>query len=179
MPIDIKNWTLRRYFPKKVIMWSDILINELRVTRLYPYEFHLLQELRVTFCIRVTSYWLLHELRITFYIRVTVYCLFHELGVTFAARVYKLLFIARVASYWFFHKLRVAFCIRVTSYFLTRSYSEDKDDKAVYDNKVMIKNYSKPCFRVISIYSSQRKNLFSTLWYLYTSFMYHSNLWLR
>ena len=30
----------------------------------------------------------------------------------------------------------------VTSYFLTMSYNKDKDDKAVYDNKVMIKNYS-------------------------------------
>ena len=28
------------------------------------------------------------------------------------------------------------------SYFLTMSYNKDKDDKAVYDNKVMIKNYS-------------------------------------
>ena len=32
--------------------------------------------------------------------------------------------------------------MRVTSYFLTMSYNKDKDDKAVYDNKVMIKNYS-------------------------------------
>ena len=32
--------------------------------------------------------------------------------------------------------------MRVTSYFLTMSYNKDKDDKTVYDNKVMIKNYS-------------------------------------
>ena len=32
--------------------------------------------------------------------------------------------------------------MRVTSYFLTMSYNKDKDDKAVYDNKIMIKNYS-------------------------------------
>ena len=32
--------------------------------------------------------------------------------------------------------------MRVRSYFLTMRYSKDKDDKAVYDNKVMIKNYS-------------------------------------
>ena len=30
----------------------------------------------------------------------------------------------------------------VTSYFLIMSYNKDKDDKAVYDNKVLIKNYS-------------------------------------
>ena len=34
----------------------------------------------------------------------------------------------------------------VTSYFLTMSPSEDKDDKAVYDNKVMTKNYSLELF---------------------------------
>ena len=32
--------------------------------------------------------------------------------------------------------------MQVTSQFLTMSYNKDKDDKAVYDNKVMIKNYS-------------------------------------
>ena len=29
--------------------------------------------------------------------------------------------------------------MRVASYFLTMSYNKDKDNKAVYDNKVMIK----------------------------------------
>ena len=32
--------------------------------------------------------------------------------------------------------------MQVMSYFLTKSYNNDKDDKAVYENKVMIKNYS-------------------------------------
>ena len=32
--------------------------------------------------------------------------------------------------------------MRVMSYFLTMSHNKDKDDKAVYENKVMIKNYS-------------------------------------
>ena len=32
--------------------------------------------------------------------------------------------------------------MQVVSYFLTVSYNKDKDDKAVYDNKVMIKTYS-------------------------------------
>ena len=49
---------------------------------------------------------------------------------------YELLFIARVTSYYLLHELRV------TSYFLTVGYNKDKNDKAVYDNKVMIKNYS-------------------------------------
>ena len=30
----------------------------------------------------------------------------------------------------------------VKGYFLTMSYNNDKDDKAVYDNKVLIKHYS-------------------------------------
>ena len=60
------------------------------------------------------AFW--HELRVNFYIRVTSYCLLH--------------------------KLRVIICIRVTSYFLTLSYNKDKGDKAVYDNTVMMKNYS-------------------------------------
>ena len=32
--------------------------------------------------------------------------------------------------------------MRGASYFLTISYKKDKDDKAVYDNKVMMNNYS-------------------------------------
>ena len=36
--------------------------------------------------------------------------------------------------------------MRVTSYFLNMSYNKDKDDKTVYDNKVMIKNYSLKSF---------------------------------
>ena len=65
-------------------------------------------------------------------------------------RSYELLFIARVTSFFycknyelrFAYVLRVIFYMRVTSYFLTMSYNKDKDDKAVYDNKIMIKNYS-------------------------------------
>ena len=41
----------------------------------------------------------------------------------------------------FAYESRVHFYMQVTSYFLTMSYNKDKDDKAVYDNKVMIKNY--------------------------------------
>ena len=36
--------------------------------------------------------------------------------------------------------------MQVTSQFLTMSYNKDKDDKAVYDNKVMMKNYSLKSF---------------------------------
>ena len=58
--------------------------------------------------------------------------------------------IARVTSYFLHtsyklllaYELWVNFYMRVTSYFLTMSYNKDKDDKTVYDNKVMIKNYS-------------------------------------
>ena len=32
--------------------------------------------------------------------------------------------------------------MRVTSYFLNTSHNKDKDDKAVYDNKIMVKSYS-------------------------------------
>ena len=81
--------------------------------------------------LRVTSYCLLHELRVTFIARVTGYCLLHKLRITVYCTSYELL----VA-----YELGVNFCMRVTSYFLTMSYNEDKDDKAVYDNKVMIKN---------------------------------------
>ena len=55
---------------------------------------------------------------------------------------YELLFIARVTSYSLLHDLRVNFYMRFTSYFLTTSYNKDKDDKAIYDNKAMIRNYS-------------------------------------
>ena len=82
---------------------------------------------------RVTSYCLLHELRVTFIARVTSYCLLYELRVTVYCTSYELLFA---------YELRVNLYMRVTSYFLTMSCNKDKDDKAVYDNKVMIKNYS-------------------------------------
>ena len=68
---------------------------------------------------------------------------------------YDLLFIARVTSYRLLHDLRVTFCIRVTSYcfiarvtsyILTMSYNKYRDDKVVYDNKVMIKKYSLKSF---------------------------------
>ena len=140
----------------------DILINELRVTsyelislrvacivRATSYELFLLHELRVIFCMQVTSRCLLHELGVTFYIRVTSYCLLHELRVTFIARItsYCILHKLRVTVYCtsyellFAYELRVNFYMRATTYFLTMSYDKDKDDKAVYDNKVMIKNY--------------------------------------
>ena len=32
--------------------------------------------------------------------------------------------------------------MQVASYLLTMSFNKDKDNKAVYDNNVMIKNYS-------------------------------------
>ena len=72
----------------------------------------------------------MHELRVyelifAYELRVNVYCSSHELRVIVYFTSYELLFIARV-----------------TSYILTLSYNKHKDDEAVYDNKVMIKNYS-------------------------------------
>ena len=57
---------------------------------------------------------------------------------------YELLFISRVTSYklLFGYELRANFHVQVMSYFLTSSYNKDQDSKAVYDEKVMIKNYS-------------------------------------
>ena len=63
-------------------------------------------------------------------------------------------------------------------YFLSISYNKDKNDKAVYYDKELLFGIilgslweAKP--RAISIKSGQQKSLFSTLWYLYKSFMYH------
>ena len=47
-------------------VYSDILINELRVTSELQVLISILHELQVTFCIGVTSYCLLHELRVSF-----------------------------------------------------------------------------------------------------------------
>ena len=68
-----------------------------------------------------------------FIARVTSYCLLHGLRDTVYCTSYELLFV---------YELRVT--IYCTSYKLifTMSYNKDKDDQAVYDNKVMIKNYS-------------------------------------
>ena len=126
----------------RVVRRGDILINELRVTS------YKLISLRVAFIARVTSYELL------LIARVTSYCLLYELRDTVYCTSYELLFA---------YELRLNFYMRVTSYFLTVSYNKDKDDKAVYDNKVKIKNYpfrsfliknlelAKPHFCVISI----------------------------
>ena len=99
----------------------------------------LLHELRVASYFYCTSY----KLLFVYELRVTVYCTSYELLLTYELQVtvyctsYELLLL---------HKLRVIvycqvnFYMRVRSYFLTMSYSKDKDDKAVYDNKILIKN---------------------------------------
>ena len=71
--------------------------------------------------------------RVAFITRVTSY---------FYCTSYELLFIARATSYFLYMSYELQLIAAVTSYFLTMSPSEDKDDKAVYDNKVMTKNYS-------------------------------------
>ena len=55
---------------------------------------------------------------------------------------YELLFIARVMSFFFNTSYYLLFIARVTSYILTMNYNKERDDEVVYDNKVMIKNYS-------------------------------------
>ena len=68
--------------------------------------------------------------------------LLHELRVIVYFTSYELLFIARVMSHFLHASYELLFIARVTSYILTMSYNKHKDDEAVYDNKVMIKNYS-------------------------------------
>ena len=87
--------------------------------------------------------------------------LFHELRVIVYCTSYELLFIARVTSYFLYTSYGLIFICELRFTFLTVSYNKDKDDKAVYDNKVMIKNYflrsffdkelGKSHFRVIGI----------------------------
>ena len=83
---------------------------------------------------RVTSCELI-SLRAAFIARVTSQELFllHELQVIVYFTSYKLLFIAPVESYFLHASYSIIF---------TMSYNRDKDDKAVYEDKVMIKNYS-------------------------------------
>ena len=83
------------------LLFSRVVIIE-RVT---SYELLSVHELRVSFCIRITSYCLLDELRVNFCIRVTSYCSLHELRVTF---------IERVTSFFFLFELQVFVCC--TSY---------------------------------------------------------------
>ena len=55
--------------------------------------------------------------------------------------LYELLFITEVTSCFLHTSYGLLFIPRVTCYLLTMSYNKDEDDKAVYNNKVMIKNY--------------------------------------
>ena len=91
-------WTVQQ-----IVFKSDILINELQVT---SYE---LICLRVAFIARVASYdlFLWHELRVTFCIRVTSYCFLHKLRVTVYCTSYELLFAyeLRVTVYYTSHEL--------------------------------------------------------------------------
>ena len=65
---------------------------------------------------------------------------------------YELLFIARVTSYFYCESYELLFIARVTSYFLNTScgllftarvtIKYTSNNKAVYDDKIMVKNYS-------------------------------------
>ena len=97
------------YTNKRVTSYELISLRVAFIARVTSYELFLLHELRVTFCIRVTSCCLLHELRVIFFVRVTSHCLLHKLRVTF---------IAQATSCCLLHELRVTFCMRVASYCL-------------------------------------------------------------
>ena len=110
----------------------DTPVNKLRVTIKYPYELSFLHELRITLYIRFKSYFLFRKLWVTFMARVTSYLLLD---------LYELLFITKVTSCFLHTSYGLLFIPRVTCYLLTMSYNKDEDYKAVYNNKVMIKNY--------------------------------------
>ena len=76
---------------------------------------------------------LAYELQVTVYYKSYELLLLHELWVIVYCTSYELLFA---------YELRGNFHMQTRSYFLTMIYNKDKDDKAVYDNKVMVKNYS-------------------------------------
>ena len=101
------------------------------VARVTSYFLHTSYEL--VFIARVMSYFYCTSYELSFIARDTSYCLLHELRVTVYYMSYELLF---------GYELRANLHMRVTSYFLTMSHNKDKDDKAVYDNKIMIKYYS-------------------------------------
>ena len=129
---------------------SDILINELHVT---SYE---LTSSRVAFIarVRVTTYFYStsYELLFAYELRVPVYCTSYELLFTYELRVivyctsYELLFISWFTSYFLHTSYELLFIARFTSYILTISYNKGRDDKVVYDNNVMINNYSLKSF---------------------------------
>ena len=68
--------------------------------------------------------------------------LLHELRVIVYCKSYELLFTARGMTYFLHTSYELLFIARVTSYILTMSYNKDRDGEVIYDNKVMIKNYS-------------------------------------
>ena len=72
-----------------------------------------------------------YELLFSHELRVTVYCTCYEL---LLLRELRVTFCIKVVGYWLLHELRVNF--------VTMNHNKDKDDKTVYDDKVMIKNYS-------------------------------------
>ena len=115
--------------PLRVTFIERVTSYELFITRVASYFLHTYYEL--LFFVLVTNYLLHASYELLFIARVTSYCLLEELWVTVYCTSCELLFA---------YELRVNFYMRGASYFLTISYN--KDDKAVYDNKVMMNNYS-------------------------------------
>ena len=138
------------WFQTKKILWHT---NQQRVT---SYELGVNTLMSCIYCTNYKSRFS-HELWVTFHctiykllfrykLRVTVYCtsyellLLHELWVIVYYTSYDLLIIPQATNYFFLMSYDLFFIARVTSYFLTLSYNENKDDKAAYDNKVVVNN---------------------------------------
>ena len=124
------------------------------IARVTSYDLFLLHELRVIFAyeLRDTVYCTNYELLYPYELRVTVYSMRYELLLLPKLRVtvycpgYELLFIVRVTSYFLHTSYELMFFARVTSYILTMISDKDRDDEVVYNNKIMIKNYSLKSF---------------------------------
>ena len=79
------------YTNQRVTSYELISLRVVFIAQVTSYKLFLLHELRVIFCIRVTSNYLWHELRYFFIARVTGYWLLHELRVTVYCTSYELL----------------------------------------------------------------------------------------
>ena len=119
-------------------LWVNILTSCVYCT---SYKLFLLHELQVTFSyeLRVTVYYTSYKLLFTYELQVTVYCTSYELLLLHQLRT---IVYCTSCELLFANELWANFYMRIRSYFLTLSYNKDEDYKAVYDNKVMIKNYS-------------------------------------
>ena len=129
------NMLHKRYANQRVTSYELISLGNAFIARVTIYFLH--TSYGLPFIAQVMSYFLHTSYKLLFILQVTsyFYCtsyellLLHELWVTVYCTSYELLFT---------YQLRMAvYCM---NHFLTMSYNKDKDDKAVYDNKLLIKN---------------------------------------